>query len=58
MTGSGSVAAGVTDANNIFDGNMNKVTGYQNLVRTSTVTKTGIKLTANSRSPPTFRPPS
>ncbi len=47
MTGSGSVGAGVTDANNIFDGNMNNATGYQNLVRTSTVTKTGLKLTAN-----------
>jgi Flp pilus assembly protein TadG len=47
MTGSGSVAAGVADANNIFDGNMNNATGYQNLVRTSTVTKTGLRLTAN-----------
>lgn len=47
MTGSGAVGPGVTDANNIFDGNMNNATGYQNLVRTSTVTKTGLKLTAN-----------
>ncbi len=46
MSGSGSVPAGVTDANNIFDGNMNNAVGYQNLVRTSTVTKTGLKLTA------------
>jgi Flp pilus assembly protein TadG len=47
MTGDGSVGPGVTDANNIFDGNMSNATGYQNLVRTSTVTKTGIRLTAN-----------
>ncbi len=46
MTGNGSVTAGVTDANNIFDGNLNQVTGYTNLTRTSTVTKTGIKLTS------------
>ena len=44
MTTDGSVAAGVTDANAVFDGNMNGVTGYNNLSRTSTVTKTGIKL--------------
>ena len=47
MTGNGSVTAGVTDANNVFDANMNGITGYQNLVRTSTVTKTGIKLAAS-----------
>ena len=47
MTGDGSVTAGVTDANNVFDGNMSGVTGYSNLSRTSTVTKTGIKLAAN-----------
>ena len=47
MTGNGSVTAGVDDANNVFDGNMNGITGYQNLVRTSTVTKTGIKLTSS-----------
>lgn len=47
MTGNGSVTNGVTDANNVFDANMNGITGYQNLVRTSTVTKTGIKLTAS-----------
>jgi Flp pilus assembly protein TadG len=46
MTGNGSVPAGVTDANNVFDANMNGITGYQNLVRSSTVTKTGIKLAA------------
>ncbi len=46
MTGTGSVGPGVTDANNIFDGNMSNASGYQNLVRTSTVTKTGLKLTA------------
>jgi Flp pilus assembly protein TadG len=47
MTGNGSVDNGVTDANNVFDANMNGITGYQNLVRTSTVTKTGIKLAAS-----------
>ena len=47
MTGNGSVDNGVTDANNVFDSNMNGIIGYQNLVRTSTVTKTGIKLAAS-----------
>jgi Flp pilus assembly protein TadG len=47
MTGDGSVVAGVADANKVFDGNMSGVTGYTNLTRTSTVTKTGIKLTSN-----------
>ena len=45
MTGDGSVTAGVSDANAVFDGNMNQVSsGLNNLSRTSTVTKTGIKL--------------
>jgi Flp pilus assembly protein TadG len=47
MTSDGSITAGVTDANNIFDGNMSTIGGYQNLNRTSTVTKTGIKLASN-----------
>src|SRR6266436_3779810 len=47
MTGNGSVAAGVTEANNIFDGNVGSITGYTNLSRTSTVTKTGIKLASS-----------
>ena len=47
MTGNGTVTAGVTDANNVFDANMSGITGYQNLVRSSTVTKTGIKLAAS-----------
>jgi Flp pilus assembly protein TadG len=47
MTGNGTVTEGVTDANNVFDANMNGITGYQNLVRSSTVTKTGIKLAAS-----------
>jgi Flp pilus assembly protein TadG len=46
MTGNGSVAAGVADANNVFDANMSGITGHQNLVRSSTVTKTGIRLAA------------
>src|SRR4051794_13432884 len=44
MTGDGSVTAGVTDGNAVFDGNINGVTGFNNLSRTSIVTKTGIKL--------------
>jgi Flp pilus assembly protein TadG len=45
MTGNGSVAAGLTDAQNIFNGNLNAVTGYGNLSLTgSSVTKTGIVL--------------
>src|SRR5258708_13298004 len=47
MTSDGSITAGVTDANNIFDGNMSTIGGYQNLNRTSTVTKTGLKLASN-----------
>jgi Flp pilus assembly protein TadG len=47
MTGNGLVTAGVTDANNVFDANMSGITGHQNLVRSSTVTKTGIKLAAS-----------
>jgi hypothetical protein len=44
MSGNGSVPAGVTDANNVFNGNMNGIVGFNNLAFTSTVTKTGIKL--------------
>jgi Flp pilus assembly protein TadG len=47
MSGNGSVAAAVTDANKVFDGNVSTTSGYTNLSRTSTVTKTGIKLTSN-----------
>jgi Flp pilus assembly protein TadG len=47
MTGNGSVTAGVTDANDIFNGNMSAVAGFSNLVLTSTVTKTGITLASN-----------
>jgi Flp pilus assembly protein TadG len=47
MTGDGSVSAAVTDANNVFNGNMSAITGYTNLTATSTVSKTGIKLTSN-----------
>ncbi|MEH2613408.1 TadE/TadG family type IV pilus assembly protein [Bradyrhizobium sp. AZCC 1693] len=47
MTGNGTVTDGVNDAINVFDANMNGITGYQNLVRSSTVTKTGIKLAAS-----------
>jgi len=45
MTGNGSIAAGLTDAQNIFNGNLNTTTGYSNLSLTGTsVTKTGIVL--------------
>jgi len=44
MTTDGSVAAGVTDANQIFNGIMTTITGYTNLQESSTVTKTGVKL--------------
>ena len=47
MSGNGTVTAGVTDANKVFDGNVSTDSGYTNLSRTSTVTKTGIKLTSN-----------
>jgi Flp pilus assembly protein TadG len=46
MTGNGTVSAGVTDAYNVFDGNMSSITGYSNLSRTSLVTKTGVQLTS------------
>ena len=46
MTTNGSVAAGVTEANNVFNGNASTITGYQNLTVTSTVTKTGSTLTS------------
>jgi Flp pilus assembly protein TadG len=47
MTGNGTITAGVAEANNVFDGNMNPITGYSNLSRTATVTKTGLQLTSN-----------
>jgi Flp pilus assembly protein TadG len=46
MTSNGSVTAGVTDATNIFNGNINNITGYTNLVITPTVTKTNSTLTS------------
>jgi Flp pilus assembly protein TadG len=49
MTGNGSVTAGVTDANNVFNGNMSGITGFDNLALTSTVTKTGITLNSDVR---------
>jgi Flp pilus assembly protein TadG len=47
MSSDGTIAAGVTEANLIFDGNMSTIAGYQNLTRTSTVTKTGVNLNSN-----------
>jgi Flp pilus assembly protein TadG len=54
MSGNGSVAAGVTDATNIFMGNLcgpqpggcTNVTGYSDLTVTATVTKTNSALTS------------
>lgn len=46
MSADGSVAAGVNDANNIFNGNVSGFAGYSNLTVNSTVTKTGAKLTS------------
>lgn len=47
MTGNGSVTAGVTDMTNVFNANMNGITGYTNPNITFSVTKTGIKLASN-----------
>jgi Flp pilus assembly protein TadG len=48
MTSNGPVAAGVTEANNIYNGNVfNFANLYQNGSVTSTVTKTGVNLTSN-----------
>ncbi len=47
MSSNGSVAAGVTESNNIFNGNAATFSGYQNLAVNSTVTKTGSTLTNN-----------
>jgi Flp pilus assembly protein TadG len=47
MVSNGSVPAGVTDANNVFNGNMSGIAGYTLLSLTSTVTKTGSTLASN-----------
>lgn len=47
MNGNGPVSVGVTDANNVFNGNMSNTSGFTNLVLTTTVTKTGSTLTSN-----------
>ena len=47
MTSNGSVPAGVTQASNFFDGNASTATGYNGLVVSSTVTKTGTALSSN-----------
>ena len=46
MTSNGSVPAGITEANNMFNGNAATFSGYQNLSVSSTVTKTGAVLTS------------
>lgn len=49
MNGNGSVAAAVTDAQNVFYGDIYGIPGYQsyNITPTATVTKTGVQLTSN-----------
>ena len=47
MTSDGSIPVGVTDAANIFNGNMSGVTGYTLNSLTPTVTKTGSAVTSN-----------
>jgi Flp pilus assembly protein TadG len=49
MTSNGPVPAGVSDANNVFNGNMNGITGYTGLTLTSTVTKNGSTITSDVR---------
>jgi Flp pilus assembly protein TadG len=58
MQTDGSVTAGVADANNVFNGIMSTITGYNNLQVTSTVTKAGIRVnssvTFSAQVPTTF----
>ena len=42
----GPVPAAVTDATNVFNGNMDQVTGFTGLIMTPTVTKTGSRITS------------
>jgi Flp pilus assembly protein TadG len=46
MGSTGPVPAGVTDENNIFNANMNGITGFGNLQISTTVTKTNTSLTS------------
>jgi Flp pilus assembly protein TadG len=46
MTSDGTIASGVTDASNIFNANMNGVTGYTLNSVTPTVTKSGAAITS------------
>ena len=46
MGSTGPVPAGVIDASNIYNANINGVTGFQNLLVNSTVTKTNTSLTS------------
>src|SRR4051812_2083775 len=47
MTSDGSIAAGVTDATNIFNANVNGVTGYTLSNMTATMTKASNVITSN-----------
>ncbi len=60
MTGNGTVADGVTDATNVFNANMNGITGYQNpnVKRPSPLRRPGSSSPPASRSRPMCRQPS
>jgi Flp pilus assembly protein TadG len=47
MTSDGPVPAGVTDGQNVFNGNLSGVTGFTNLNLTAAVTKTGSTIASN-----------
>ena len=47
MSSNGPIPTAVTDANNIFNGNMSGISGFSNLSLVSTVTKTGVTLISN-----------
>jgi Flp pilus assembly protein TadG len=49
MTSDGAIAAGVTDAKNIFNGNMSGVSGYTLNSMTAVVTKTGGAITSTTQ---------
>ena len=55
MTSDGSIPAGVTDATNIFNANMNGVVGYTLISMTPAMTKAGNIITSTFSSPPRFR---
>ena len=59
MTGNGTVAAGVTDATNVFNANMDGITGYKIWsLKTSPLRRPGSSSPPASRSRPMCRQPS